>query len=87
MYIACIIYLLSFPPTDFNLITSQLLISSTTLTPCVSFQALADGLGLEGDETLTLSLSGPENVLFGQNTLEITILDIDGMLVNLHTRK
>ena len=46
--------------------------------PCVDFIAVADSLGIEGQETLSLSLSGPGNVLFGISTLDITITDADG---------
>ena len=47
-------------------------------TSCVDFIAVADSLGIEGQETLSLSLSGPGNVLFGISTLNITITDADG---------
>ena len=43
--------------------------------PCVDFIAVADSLGIEGQETLSLSLSGPGN---GISTLDITITDADG---------
>ena len=46
--------------------------------PCVSFQAIADGLGLEGVENLTLSLSGPPNVQLTNASLHICIQDSDG---------
>ena len=73
MHAISVIYILSSP--DFNLITPQV----TTSNPCISFAALADNLGLEGEETLTLSLSGPSNVQFENSTLEIHIIDADSM--------
>ena len=56
----------------------------TTDETCVSFIALADSLGLEGQETLSLMLSGPENVQFENDTLTITINDTDGMYVHTY---
>ena len=64
--------------TDFNLLTSQVTITETMTEPCVSFQAIADGLGLEGVENLTLSLSGPPNVQLTTASLHICIQDSDG---------
>ena len=64
---------------DFNLITEEVVITATNREPCVSFIALADSLGLEGDEMLSLSLSGPNNVMISNTTVNITILDADGM--------
>ena len=39
------------------------MITATSTETCVSFIALADSLGLEGEKMLTLSLNGPENVM------------------------
>ena len=46
----------------------------------MEFIALVDSVDEEGEETLSLSLSGPDNVLFGVSVLNITIIDLDGML-------
>ena len=64
---------------DFNLDTEEVMITATNREPCVRFTALADNLGLEGDEMLSLSLSGPDNVMISIATVTITILDADGM--------
>jgi hypothetical protein len=64
-------------PEDFNLITTQVTITETVTEPCVSYQAIADGLGLEGVENLTLSLSGPPNVQLTNASLHICIQDSD----------
>ena len=53
-------------------------ITETMTESCVSFQAIADGLGLEGVENLTLSLSGPPNVQLTTASLHICIQDSDG---------
>ena len=58
--------------------------TNITAETCVNFIALADSLGLEGQETLSLMLSGPENVQFESDTLTITINDVDGMYVHTH---
>ncbi|CAI8052754.1 hypothetical protein GBAR_LOCUS28872 [Geodia barretti] len=62
---------------DFDLITSQVTITETKTEPCVSYQAIADRLGLEGVENLTLSLSGPPNVQLTTASLHICIQDSD----------
>ena len=64
--------------TDFNLLTTQVTITETMTEPCVSFQAVADDLGLEEVENLTLSLSGPPNVQLTTASLQICIQDSDG---------
>ena len=46
--------------------------------PCISFTAVADYLGLEGQEMLTLSLSGPSNITLRNVSLTIIIDDSDG---------
>ncbi|CAI8040262.1 hypothetical protein GBAR_LOCUS22443, partial [Geodia barretti] len=63
--------------TDFDLITPQVTITRTMTEPCVRFQAIADDLGLEGVENLTLSLSGPPNVQLTNASLHICIQDSD----------
>ena len=47
--------------------------------PCINFTAVDDDLGLEGQEMLTLSLSGPSNVMFQNVSLTVIIDDGDGM--------
>ena len=64
--------------TDFNLITSQVTITATNTGPCVRFEAVADSLGLEGVENLTLTLTGPPNVQLISPTADICIQDSDG---------
>ena len=63
---------------DFNLITSQVTITATNTQPCVRFEAVADSLGLEGVENLTLTLSGPPNVQLTTPTADICIQEPDG---------
>ena len=63
---------------DFNLITKEVTITATATKLCVSFIALADNLALEGQEMLTLSLSGPDNVIVDTANVNITIDDGDG---------
>ena len=67
------------PSLDFNLLTEEVVITSTDTEPCIVFIALADSLALEGEEMLTLSLSGPESVMINNATITITIVDTDGM--------
>jgi hypothetical protein len=64
-------------PEDFDLLTTQVTITGTMTEPCVSFQAVADGLGLEEVENLTLSLSEPPNVQLTTASLHICIQDSD----------
>ncbi|CAI8040269.1 hypothetical protein GBAR_LOCUS22447 [Geodia barretti] len=64
-------------PEDFNLITPQVTITETMTEPCVRFQAIADVLGLERVENLTLSLSGPPDVQLTTASLHICIQDSD----------
>ena len=64
---------------DFNLLTEEVVITPTDTEPCIVFIALADSLALEGEEMLTLSLSGPESVMISNATITITIVDADGM--------
>ena len=47
--------------------------------PCISFTAVDDDLGLEGQEILALNLSGPPNVMFQNVSLTVIIDDGDGM--------
>ena len=62
-------------------------ITETVTEPCVRFQAIADGLGLEGVENLTLSLSGPPNVQLTNASLHFCIQDSEGKhLSNIHRR-
>ena len=70
---------------DFNLLTEEVVITSTDTEPCIVFIALADSLALEGEETLTLSLSGPESVMFSNTTITITIVDADSTYTNKST--
>ena len=55
-----------------------MVITSAEPNPCVNFDALVDNLALEGTETLTLSLFGPDNVRFGIASVEVMIEDADG---------
>ena len=55
-----------------------MVITSAEPNPCVRFDALVDNVALEGTETLTLSLSGPDNVMFGIASVEVMIEDADG---------
>ena len=71
---------------DFELVTPQVTITTRNTQPCVGFRALADDLALEGDETLILSLSAPENVLLGFDTVTITIQDADGMCMKIFVK-
>ena len=71
---------------DFELVTSQVTITTTNPEPCVEYKALADDLALEGDETLILSLSAPENVQLGIDTVTITIQDADGMCTKIFVK-
>ena len=64
---------------DFNLTTDEVVIAAEATEPCVVFTALADSLALEGQEMLTLSLSGPENVIISNATVNIIINDANGM--------
>ena len=64
--------------TDFNLIMTQVTITATNTQPCVRFEAVADSLGLEGVENLTLTLTGPPNVQLTNSTADIFIEDFGG---------
>ena len=63
---------------DFNLITSQVTITATNTQPCVRFEAVADGLGLESVENLTFTLSGLPNGQLATTTADICIQEPDG---------
>ena len=64
---------------DLILNTQQVTLTAVTPEPCISFTAVDDDLGLEGQEMLTLSLSGPPNVIFRNVLLTVIIDDGDGM--------
>ena len=71
--------------TDLTLNTKQMTLTAVNPEPCISFTAVDDDLGLEGQEMLTLSLSGPSNVMFQNISLTVIIDDGDGMY-NFHVR-
>ena len=71
--------------TDLTLNTQQVTLTAVIPEPCISFTAVDDDLGLEGQEMLTLSLSGPSNVMFQNVSLTVIIDDGDGMY-NFHVR-
>ena len=64
---------------DLTLNTQQVTLTAVNPEPCINFTAVADDLGLEGQEMLTLSLSGPSNVIFQNVSLTVIIDDVDGM--------
>ena len=70
---------------DLTLNTQQVTITAVNPEPCISFTAVADDLGLEGQEMLTLSLSGPSNVIFQNISLTVIIDDGDGMYLHGQT--
>ena len=55
-----------------------MVITSAEPNPYVRFDALVDNLALERTENFTLSLSGPNNVMFGITSVEVMIEDADG---------
>ena len=65
--------------TDLILNTQQVTITAVNPEPCINFTAVADDLGLEGQEMLTLNLSGPSNVILKNISLTVIIDDGDGM--------
>ena len=71
--------------TDLILNTQQVTLTAVKPEPCINFTAVADDLGLEGQEMLTLNLSGPSNVMFQNVSLTVIIDDGDGMY-NFHVR-
>ncbi|CAI8053116.1 hypothetical protein GBAR_LOCUS29051 [Geodia barretti] len=63
---------------DLNLLTTEVVIGAdATGEPCVKFSAAVDGDN-EGDEILTLILSGPPNVRLQSHSLTVFIKDSDG---------
>ena len=70
---------------DLTLNTQQVALTAVNPEPCISFTAVADDLGLEGQEMLTLSLSGPSNVMFQNVSLTVIINDGDGMYLHGET--
>ena len=68
--------------TDLILNTQQVALTAVNPEPCISFTAVADDLGLEGKEMLTLSLSGPSNIMFQNVSLTVIIDDGDGMYLH-----
>ena len=70
---------------DLFLNTQQVTLTSVNPEPCINFTAVADDLGLEGQEMLTLSLSGPSNVMFQNVSLTVIINDGDGMYLHGET--
>ena len=67
---------------DLTLNTQQVTLTAVNPEPCISFTAVADDLGLEGQEILTLSLSGPSNIMFQNVSLTVIIDDGDGMYLH-----
>ena len=65
--------------TDLTLNTHQMTLTAVIPEPCISFTAVDDDLGLEGQEMLTLNLSGPSNVTLQNFSLTVIIDDGDGM--------
>ena len=64
---------------DFSLINQQVVITATNPEPCIRFTALADNLGLEGQEMFTLSLSrSGRHVTFVISSVNVLIDDGDG---------
>lgn len=47
--------------------------------PCISFIAIADKIGLEGQEVVTVNLSAPPNIILQKCSLTVNIEDRDGM--------
>ena len=68
--------------TDLILNTQQVNLTAVNPEPCINFTAVADELGLEGQEMLTLNLSGPSNVMFQNVSLTVIINDGDGMYLH-----
>ena len=68
--------------TDLILNTQQVTLTAVNPEPCISFTAVADDLGLEGQEMLTLSLSGPSYIMFQNVSLTVIIDDGDGMYLH-----
>lgn len=64
--------------SDFHLLSSQIVITAANPQPCVTYMALADNIGLEGLEMLTLSLSRSDDVVTGNSILNIFIDDANG---------
>ena len=62
--------------------TQQVTLTADNPEPCISFTAVDDGLGLEGQEMLTLSLSGPPTVLFQTAVFTFFVNSVDGMFNN-----
>ena len=69
--------LLSLYP-DIHLHTQKLTLTAVNPEPCISFIAVADNLGLEGQEMLTLSLSAPSSIVVQNSSLTVNIRDGDG---------
>ena len=70
---------------DLFLNAQQVTLTSVNPEPCISFTAVDDDLGLEGQEMLTLSLSGSSNVIFQNVSLTVIIDDGDGMYLHGET--
>ena len=61
---------------------TELTITPTTRETCLSVFASDDDVALEGEETVMLTLTGPDSVTITNSRFEVTIIDTDGMCGN-----
>ena len=76
-----IIFLCSFFSEDFSLTSTGLKITPTNQEDCLVVIALDDDVALEGEETVILTLTGPDSVTIINSVLEVTIIDTDGIVL------
>ena len=66
---------------DFSLTSTGLKITPTNQEDCLVVIALDDDVALEGEETVILTLTGPNSVTITNSVLEVTIIDTDGKML------
>ena len=66
---------------DFSLTSTGLKITPTNQEDCLVVFALDDDVALEGEETVILTLTGPDSVTITSSILEVTIIDTDGIVL------
>ena len=66
---------------DFRLTSTGLKITPNNQEDCLVVIALDDDVALEGEETVILTLTGPDSVTITNSVLEVTIIDTDGKML------
>ena len=77
----CIKYISVLFSADFILTSTDLKLSPTNQEDCLVVIALDDDVALEGEETVILTLTGPNSVTVTNSVFEVIIIDTDGIIL------